>query len=1191
MGYDWTAIHCKDNKVRSDLELIEGGASKPLTEGIDNGKSVAVDGSITVEEVFAGWDNKIWNIPTNAFMIQGRLPGFQGIRSISLPKMPGIAPNPRLSDLKVSAGTLSPSFYWGIYTYRVSVGAEVSSIAVTPFVDQEKVTISIDDKVINSGETSELIALPTKQNIISIHVSAGNYGEKDYTITVEREIPAYTVKVLGGSADAESYDEGATVNITADTPDNGKEFVKWTSEPAVVFADEADPTTTFPMPAEDVEIKAVFEQIPVTGVRLDQREATLYTNAEPRTITLSATVEPDGAFDRSVTWVSSAPAVAKVEDGVVTALAAGTAEITVTTVDGGHTDTCVVTVKEQTHDITIEQTAGGTVSASAASAKEGDTVTLTAEPARGYRFKEWVVDGGGVTVDGDSFLMPGHAVTVKAVFEAVTHEIVVKTEGSGTAEADPASAKEGDAVSLAAEPGDGYRFKAWTTDSEGVHIMSAENPSASFEMPDHAVTVTAVFEELPPETIDVTGVGLEPESVTLYTNKEPGTMALTYEVAPADATNKAVTWESSDPTVATVTGGVVTALAAGEAVITVTTVDGRFTARCAVTVETVPEPSYTVTVQPAEGGTASASPASAKAGETVTLTAVPDSGSRFKEWVVVSGDVEIVDGRFTMPAGDVTVKAVFEEIPAERVPVTGVALDRSSADLWTNADPRAVTLKATVAPAGATDKTVTWTTSDPAVAEVTDGVVTAKAKGTATITATTADGGFTARCAVTVSTQSGGSSGGGGGGSASAGGPKPSIVKTGEAGAHGPVTAAITVKATADSKGNGKVTVPGPSVASAIKLAEQERKKTADSQGGIAVQVNVAAGGKNIRSAAVTLPNAVLEQVADSGAEALILSMEQPGLELRLDLAAVEEIRRQAGGDVVLTAALQEDLDGLTEAAQAALGGRPLISLTAAYDGGKGTVSGFGTGRAVIGLPYDRLPEERPGRLCAVYVDGEGQPSCLLHSVYDEGAGVLRFSTGHFSLYGVGYRSDAPEFDDLDGHWAAGAVEFAAARGLFNGAEAGRFSPDEAMTRGMLMAVLGRMEEADVSGYDHSGFADVAEDAYYMGYVAWAAEQGISKGVGGGRFAPDRDITRQELAAILVGYAQAVGTDLPRRVPETAFTDGADISPWAAEAVEAMQRAALLEGRDDGRFDPQGTATRAEVCALLQRLVELGIDG
>ncbi len=817
------------------------------------------------------------------------------------------------------------------------------------------------------------------------------------------------------------------------------------------------------------------------------------------------------------------------------------------------------------------------MSASPASAKEGDTVTLTAEPARGYRFKEWVVDGGGVMVDGNSFLMPDHAVTVKAVFEAVTHEITVETQGNGTAEADPASAKDGDAVSLTAYSEDGYRFKEWTTDSDGVHVMNAENPSTSFEMPDHAVTVTAVFEELPPKTIDVTSVSLEPESVTLYTNREPGTMALTYEVAPADATNKAVAWESSDPAVAKVSNGVVTALTAGEATITVTTADGGYTAQCAVTVETEPEePSYTVTVQHT-------------AGEIVTLRAAPDSGAWFKEWTVVSGNVEIEDGRFIMPAGDVTVKAVFEEIPAERVPVTGVALDRSSADLWTNADPRAVTLKATVAPAEATDKTVTWTTSDPAVAAVMDGVVTAKAKGTATITVTTADGGFTARCEVTVSVQSGGNNGGGG--SSSAGGPKPSIVKTGDAGTQGTVTAAITVKAAADSEGNVKVTVPSQAVASAIKLAEQERKKTEDGQGGIAVQVNVATSGKNIVSAAVTLPKAVLEQVADSGAEALILSMEKPGLKLGLDLAAVEEIRRQADGDVVLTAALQEDLDGLTEAAQAALGGRSLFSLTAVYGGGKGTIGGFGTGRAVIELPYDRLPEERPGCLCAVYVDGEGQPSYLLHSVYDEADRVLRFSTGHFSLYGVGYRSDAPDFDDLDGHWAAGAVEFAAARGLFNGAEAGRFSPDEAMTRGMLMAVLGRMEEADVSGYDHSGFADVADDAYYMGYVAWAAEQGISKGVGGGRFAPDRDITRQELAAILAGYAQAVGTELPRRVPETAFTDGADISPWAAEAVEAMQGAALLEGRDDGRFDPQGTATRAEVCALLQRLVELGIDG
>lgn len=161
-----------------------------------------------------------------------------------------------------------------------------------------------------------------------------------------------------------------------------------------------------------------------------------------------------------------------------------------------------------------------------------------------------------------------------------------------------------------------------------------------------------------PAPILVTGVTLNKSELALYTG---GSATLTATVQPDDATNKAVNWSSSNEAVATVdTNGKVTAKAAGEATITATAADGSGkSATCTVTVKPA---EYTVTVLTDGKGSASASPSTAAAGTTVTLTADPDNGWRFSRWEVVEGDVTISGNSFTMPAENVTVRAVFSPI-------------------------------------------------------------------------------------------------------------------------------------------------------------------------------------------------------------------------------------------------------------------------------------------------------------------------------------------------------------------------------------------------------------------------------------------------------------------------------------------------------------------------------------------------
>ncbi len=172
-------------------------------------------------------------------------------------------------------------------------------------------------------------------------------------------------------------------------------------------------------------------------------------------------------------------------------------------------------------------------------------------------------------------------------------------------------------------------------------------------------------------TVPVTGVSLNKNTLELYTGKRETLIAT---VEPSDATNPAVNWSSDKPEVATVEGGTVTAKAAGTATITVTTVDGGFTAICTVTVRPdIPpaNPNYRITVEATQGGTVTADPTAAKAGATVTLTPVPDRGyqvgtvavtDRFGEAVAVT---EQADGTYTfvMPNGQVTVTVTFAEAP------------------------------------------------------------------------------------------------------------------------------------------------------------------------------------------------------------------------------------------------------------------------------------------------------------------------------------------------------------------------------------------------------------------------------------------------------------------------------------------------------------------------------------------------
>lgn len=388
---------------------------------------------------------------------------------------------------------------------------------------------------------------------------------------------------------------------------------------------------------------------------------------------------------------------------------------------------------------------------------------------------------------------------------------------------------------------------------------------------------------------------------------------------------------------------------------------------------------------------------------------------------------------------------------------------------------------------------------------------------------------------------------------------------------------------------NGNAAVDNSSVQSAIDKAKQDAKKNGTTENGIGVTVPITPAADqtsfNVTIKAQTLDLLVKENVRQFTVATDHLVSVNIGLDTlkQLDTA-------YAGGDIILRADKVNALRS-TEA-KATIGTRPTYDLSlVCLSGGKETPIANLNGHTIsVRLPYTPANGEQTGNLYAVYVDDAGKVEWITKSSYNASLKAVVFETGHFSVYGVGYKNPAPAFTDITGHWAADNILFAASRGLLSGTSDTTFSPDTGMTRGMFVTALGRLAGINPDSYQTGKFTDVKADAYYAPYVNWAAQTGIVEGVTDTTFAPDTNINREQMAVIMKNYAAKLGYDLPQTLKAVTFADNTQISSWAKDAVKSMQQAGILAGMVNNRFDPKGTATRAEVATVLRRFVEIVID-
>ena len=184
-----------------------------------------------------------------------------------------------------------------------------------------------------------------------------------------------------------------------------------------------------------------------------------------------------------------------------------------------------------------------------------------------------------------------------------------------------------------------------------------------------------------------------------------------------------------------------------------------------------------------------------------------------------------------------------------------------------------------------------------------------------------------------------------------------------------------------------------------------------------------------------------------------------------------------------------------------------------------------------------------------------------------------------------GEAPDLPFSDVTESDWFYDAVTYAYENGLMDGVGMGLFAPNSETTRAQLVTILHRLAGQPAPSGD-SGFSDVETGTWYTDAVAWAAQNGIVNGVSDTQFAPGDDITREQLAVILYRYATYQGYDVSQRADLSGFVDAGTISTYAQEALSWANAQGLVLGFEDDSLRPQGTATRAQIAAVLMRFCQ-----
>ena len=392
---------------------------------------------------------------------------------------------------------------------------------------------------------------------------------------------------------------------------------------------------------------------------------------------------------------------------------------------------------------------------------------------------------------------------------------------------------------------------------------------------------------------------------------------------------------------------------------------------------------------------------------------------------------------------------------------------------------------------------------------------------------------------------------------------------------HNHLTTRTEIQSSVSDSGDASATVSGTVMDALLKKAAET--------GGIGhndiIEV-VADAAEKVNGISVSIAQTdikALSAVTDSK-----FSISSPFITMIFDDKAMEHIAGAANGGNAMISAIAADPGALSETERQKVGSSPIYSLSVTVGGEP--VSDFGGGWATVTIPYTLNNGENPHAIVVYYLSSDGSLTTV-RGHYNADSGTVTFITAHFSTFVIRYNQVA--FADVkEANWYYDAVSFIAAREITKGQLGDQFCPESALTRGQFITMLMKAYSKDPDENPTVNFAD-AGDKYYTNYLAAAKRLGIINGMGGDKFAPDSEITRQDMFTMLYRMLDELNA-LPESVSDNTpsdFSDFEDVSDYAADAVSTLIARGIITG-NDGNLNPEDQCTRAEMAQILYNLLQ-----
>ncbi len=687
--------------------------------------------------------------------------------------------------------------------------------------------------------------------------------------------------------------------------------------------------------------------------------------------------------------------------------------------------------------------------------------------------------------------------------------------------------------------------------------------------------------------VSVTGVSLDVDNMTLYIGGSSATLIPTVE--PSGADNKNVTWSVAPEGIVTVdANGKVTPCKVGTAVVTVTTADGGFTDTCTVTVNpkeiTITEDDITI----ADAGEYTGSPLTpgvtvdglssddyvvsysnnTNAGNSASVTVSPAPNGQYtftpvtKNFTIDKADqtIDADDITVVVGAGEVTFNFQAEgdiSISVDGTVPAGTTVDLRAKRMTVghNAGTFKLTLNAAATSNyNAATKQITVVISEKSNANVSfNDAHTSKTYGDAAfnLNATAANTGNNGAWTWTSSNTD-----------------VLTVNNTGK------VTVVGAGKATITAKYESDTTIGSATVEITVEKAAQS---IAGSH--ITVEVGETVDLSNVFSAQGTLSYSISNGATISGN--ILTAGNTPGT-YDLTVSAAETANYKAATKGFTVTVKEEEADD------------PIIppivtkyTLTFDTNGGSALASVTKIAGSVIDLS-DFVTTKSGYEFAGWYADKaltEKVTSVKLTKNMTVYAKWTEISVGDDPCDG-GANCPTNYFTDVDqSQWYHEGIDFVVENDMMKGVGNNKFDPHGVTSRAMIVTILYRLEgEPTVSG--ENPFSDVANGTWYTDAVIWAEANGIVNGYGDGKFGPNDDITREQMAKIMYNYAEYKGYDVSARASLASFSDAGKISSWATEEMQWAVAVGLINGMGDGTVAPQGDAERCQVAAIFMRFCD-----